>query len=115
MLHPPYGSPSHRKVDWQGVGTETDTTTTDDQGTFQFPAKYMASLKHGVVPEEMVAITQIQVEVAGKPEEIMVAIKRYYKEGAELGGRQNFHCEIHSEPQTERFGASIVESRCQPE
>ena len=109
---PLVGAAVQRSVKWMDVGREVDTTTTDENGAFHFPAKYMFSLKHNMFPLEMVSTTLIYVEVDGVMQKIIVAIKRYHTEGVEYGGHRHLRCEINDEPRFESFNASIIETRC---
>ncbi len=101
-----------RYIEWEGVGEQRDSAVTDDTGAFILPAVYMRSLKHGLLPEELVATAQITVETEGEVHEIMTIVKRYHKENAEFGGKKQFFCELNNAPRMARFGASILETRC---
>lgn len=98
----------HRTSDWQKEVKET--TTTGDDGSFEFPALYQASASKFVPFSEFVAAQSIVVELEGEEYEIWSNAKREPKEDTELGGKPiNITCELNDELRlVEDFGSLLV-------
>ncbi|WP_237444745.1 DUF6795 domain-containing protein [Sinobacterium norvegicum] len=99
-----------RMVEWQK--TETDETTTDENGYFQMPGLYHRSAT-SLMPVEFVASQSLVVEYEGQEYKIWSGVKRSSEENAELGGAElRLSCELTDELKTIRHGASLLRSNC---
>jgi len=89
-----------------------DTTTTDDNGVFEFPAAFENSLKK-FSPAEIVISQQIKVEYQGESYEIWANGKMDARENSELGGVPlDLNCELTDEAKTHRTSASLILTNC---
>lgn len=85
-----------RTSEWQKE--EVETTVTDSEGRFSFPALYHASASKFVPFSEFVASQSIVVEVEGQQFEIWANGKRDPKENAEFGGQPiKLTCELNDD------------------
>lgn len=92
--------------------TVTDVTSTDDDGTFSFPANFSRSVKK-FLPMEIVITQQILVSYQGESYEIWANGKMNSEEDSELGGLPiDLTCELTEEPRTFRSSGSLILTNC---
>src|SRR5690554_2157698 len=82
-----------RKWEWREL--QQDTTNTDENGYFTFPAVFERSIMNRALPIELVIAQGLYVEIDGEIKKIWSNSKREPEENAELGGQPiSLSCEL---------------------
>lgn len=82
---------------WSWNGYESDTTVTDDNGYFSFPAVYVRSIQP-LLPIEISISQQLSTEHAGEDYTLWRGVKRDRAEHSELDGEPfKISCDLSNE------------------
>jgi len=90
----------------------TDETTSDENGYFEFDAKFTHSLT-SMLPQEFAASQKINVHYDGKTYEMWSGVKRVPEENSESRGKPLVvECELSSEEKLIKVNRSPIFSLC---
>ena len=99
-----------RTVDFSGP--ESDETTTDKNGQFEFPVVFTRTITK-YLPQEFVSNQQIDAHHQGKEYRIWYSVKRNPDENSEARGKPLVvQCELNSEQTIIEVGGSPIFSLC---
>jgi hypothetical protein len=97
---------------WEWHELKEESTQTDDQGAFAFPAVFESSITR-VLPLELVVAQGLYVKVSGKEQKFWSNSKREPKENTEYNGQPiSLACELSDEMKTTRENGSIRSTLC---
>lgn len=105
-----------RRINWHwGNSDQIESTTTNDQGKFTFPAKTASSFTAKLIPHEPVIEQTVMFNVDGTDYEGWIYAKHNYDDLGELQGKAlSFNCELSEEPQYRKtFGVHGAYGICQ--
>ena len=99
-----------RKWEWKDLKEET--TTTDENGRFEFPAVFESSATR-LLPVELVIAQGLYVVINGEEQKIWSNSKREPEENAEYGGKPiSLMCELTNELKIYRDQGSRMRTLC---
>jgi hypothetical protein len=100
---------------WEWNKLQEDSTSTDDNGYFEFPAVYESSLSR-LLPVELVIGQQLSTEIDGKEFQFWTNSKREPTENSEYGGKSmNLICELSGEEELIEDYGSLMVTLCKME
>lgn len=97
---------------WEWNDLKEDSTTTDDDGNFEFPAVFERSVTR-LLPVELVIAQGLYVNVDGKETQFWSNSKREPEENAEFRGKPiSLMCELTNEMKIYEDFGSIMRTLC---
>lgn len=108
---PAIGAKVTRLTDWKKP--LEDTTVTDQNGYFEFPALYERSIGQKVLPIQFAVSQVVTIDYQGNSYEIWVTTKMSTEENSELDGISlDLTCELSNEMKTYRVSGPILGTIC---